>query len=148
MFKSWPTCQVAGKLRPDATRPYDCTPPACNLDMADFCRYWSCVTLTGFCEELGQVVIESETCSREKDAMLIDREFRLPSGELLCATEKRWAYFSAIDSGALSSEAGLAVHGIEYGYGGGRSAHRRIFHAGSDRKHNNSGNQRRLLQAG
>jgi SAM-dependent methyltransferase len=92
------------------------------------------VALTEFCEELGQGVTEIETCSRETDALLIHREFRLHSGDVLCATEERWAYFSAIDFGALFSEAGLTVESIDHGYGSGRSMHRRIFHAGSDRR--------------
>jgi SAM-dependent methyltransferase len=112
-----------GTLHIDVSTSFDSRPPT-----------GPCVALTGFCKELGQAVTEIETCSRETDALVIRREFRLPSGDLLCAAEERWTYFSAIDFGALLKEAGLTVGSIDHGYGGGRSAHRRIFHAGSDRR--------------
>jgi hypothetical protein len=66
-------------------------------------------------------------------AILLTREGALHI-DVRTSFDKRWIYFSVIAFGGLFKEAGLTVGSIDHGYGGGRPAHRRIFHAGIDRR--------------
>jgi SAM-dependent methyltransferase len=87
------------------------------------------VVLKAYCEELGVIVTEIEECRRESDAMVIEKEFRSPRGELLCAVRERWSYFSSIDFSDLLRSAAFEVMGIDQGYGGGKSPQRRVVRA-------------------
>jgi SAM-dependent methyltransferase len=87
------------------------------------------VVVTSHCDELGETVTETERCIREADALVIHKEFRLVSGELLYTCKERWTYLSSIDFPALLEEAGLCVTGIDRGYGEGRSRHRHVIHS-------------------
>ena len=87
------------------------------------------VTLAEFCPELGEIVTEVTECTRDADSLVLCKEFRDEAGDLVCAVEERWSKFASIDFGGLLGEAGLQVAGIDHGYGGGRSAHRRVLHA-------------------
>jgi SAM-dependent methyltransferase len=107
-----------GTLHIDVSASFDERPPGA----------WR-VVFTGHCEDLGETVTELEKCSREADALVIHKEFRLPSGELLCAFEERWTYLSSINFDVLLSEVGLQVASIDRGYGEGRSMHRQVVHA-------------------
>ena len=87
------------------------------------------VVLAELCPELGEIVTEVAECTRDADALVLCKEFRGETGDLVCVVEERWSYFASIDFGGLLREAGLQVSGIDHGYGGGRSAHRRVLHA-------------------
>jgi SAM-dependent methyltransferase len=87
------------------------------------------VVLEAHCDELDENVIELERCSREADALVIHKEFRSPSGQVLCAVEERWSYFYSIGLEALLNDANLVVANIDWGYGEGKSMHRQVFHA-------------------
>jgi SAM-dependent methyltransferase len=87
------------------------------------------VILAELCPELGEMVTEVTRCTRDADMLVLCKEFRGEAGDLVCSVEERWSYFASIDFGGLLREAGLQVSGIDHGYGGGRSAHRRVLHA-------------------
>lgn len=78
------------------------------------------------CAPLGMLVREHERAARADDHVVLQKTFSGTDGRLLLV-EERWALLSAIDLPGLLADSGFELAEVEEGYGGDRSAHRRVF---------------------